>query len=105
MDTEINSTNDSTYVILANAYASSSRRDEMWKRMKDKKVRSMVGIVALKCSDKRHGRTNEINAKLEELTKEIEKFDYVYVWAEMLHKEEENAMKKAIWYQSEKLAI
>ncbi|PHU19031.1 hypothetical protein BC332_10182 [Capsicum chinense] len=101
MDTEINSTNDLAYVILANAYASASRRDEMWKRMKGKKVRSTVEIVALQCSDKRHGRTDEINAKLEELTKEIEKFDYVYVWAEMLHKEEENA----IWYQSEKLAI
>ncbi|PHT49631.1 hypothetical protein CQW23_09378 [Capsicum baccatum] len=77
----------------------------MWKRMKGNKVRGTVGIVALKCSDKRHERTDEINAKLEELTKEIDKFDYVYVWAEMLQKEEENAMKKAIWYQSEKLAI
>ncbi|PHU19032.1 hypothetical protein BC332_10183 [Capsicum chinense] len=69
----------------------------MWKRMKGKKVRSTVVIVALKYSDKRHERTDVINAKLEELTKEIEKFDYVYVWAEMLNKEEENAIKKAIW--------
>ncbi|PHT82667.1 hypothetical protein T459_11110 [Capsicum annuum] len=46
----VGSTNDSAYVILANTYASATRRDEVrkaWKRMKDKKVRKYGGKIEL----------------------------------------------------------
>ncbi|MCD9643125.1 hypothetical protein HAX54_030278 [Datura stramonium] len=114
---EINPMDDSAYVILANAYASAGRQEEVrevWKRMKDKKVRKEGGkswieaqgeVHVFLAGDRRHERTDEIYAKLEELMEEIEKLGYVPVWTEMLHEVEENEKKKALWYHSEKLAL
>ncbi|XP_010318552.1 putative pentatricopeptide repeat-containing protein At5g52630 [Solanum lycopersicum] len=114
---EINPMDDSAYVILANAYASAGRWDEVrevWKRMKDKKVRKEGGkswIEALGevhmflAGDRRHERTDEIYAKLTELMEEIEKLGYVPVWTEMLHEVEEKEKKKSLWHHSEKLAL
>ncbi|XP_009608381.1 putative pentatricopeptide repeat-containing protein At5g52630 [Nicotiana tomentosiformis] len=114
---QINPMDDSAYVILANAYASAGRWDEVrevWKRMKDKKVRKEGGkswietqgeVHVFLAGDKRHERTDEIYAKLAYLMEEIEKLGYVPVWAEMLHEVEEKEKKKALWYHSEKLAL
>ncbi|XP_060205707.1 putative pentatricopeptide repeat-containing protein At5g52630 [Lycium barbarum] len=114
---EINQMDDSAYVILANAYASAGRWDEVrevWKRMKDKKVRKEGGkswiealgeVHVFLAGDRRHERTDEIYAKLAELMEEIEKLGYVPVWTEMLHEVEEKEKKKALWYHSEKLAL
>ncbi|OIS99324.1 pentatricopeptide repeat-containing protein [Nicotiana attenuata] len=113
----INPMDDSAYVILANAYASAGRWDEVrevWKRMKDKKVRKEGGkswietqgeVHVFLAGDRRHERADEIYAKLADLMEEIEKLGYVPVWAEMLHEVEEKEKKKALWYHSEKLAL
>lgn len=113
----IDPNDDSAYVILANVLASAGRWNEVkevWKIMKDRKVKKEVGrswievqgaVHVFFSGDRRHARINEIYAKLAELMEEIEKLGYVPIWEEMLHELEKNEKRKMLSYHSEKLAV
>ncbi|KAL3828296.1 hypothetical protein ACJIZ3_017098 [Penstemon smallii] len=114
---EIDSEDDSAYVILANVFASAGRWDEvkkLWKTMREKGVRKEVGrswvevrgdVHVFFAGDRRHARKDEIYAKLTYLKEEIEKLGYVPNWDEMLHELEEKEKGDMLWYHSEKLAL
>ncbi|CAA2957002.1 pentatricopeptide repeat-containing At5g52630 [Olea europaea subsp. europaea] len=113
----IDPNDDSAYVILANVLASAGSWDEVkevWKIMKDRKVKKEVGrswievqgaVHVFFSGDRRHVRNNEIYAKLAELMEEIEKLGYVPIWEEMFHELEKNEKRKMLSYHSEKLAV
>nr|GMD65619.1 putative pentatricopeptide repeat-containing protein At5g52630 [Ipomoea batatas] len=114
---EINPNDDSAYVLLANAFASAGRWDEVkeeWKTMKDKRVRKEGGrswieargeVHVFLAEDRTHERRDEIYGKLAELMEAIERLGYVPVWNEMLHEVDEKQKREALWYHSEKLAL
>ncbi|KAL2463186.1 Pentatricopeptide repeat-containing protein [Forsythia ovata] len=113
----IDPNDDSAYVILANVLASTGRWgevQEVWKIMKDSKVKKEVGrswievqgaVHVFFSGDRRHARSNQIYAKLTELMEEIEKLGYVPIWNQMLHELEKNDKREMLWYHSEKLAV
>ncbi|KAL8491111.1 hypothetical protein ACS0TY_022948 [Phlomoides rotata] len=114
---EINSNDDSAYVILANVSASAGRWDEV-KRvrylMRERGVRKEVGSCWIEvrgciheffAGDRRHARKDEIYAKLKELMFEIEKLGYVPDWDEMSYEVEEDEKRELLWYHGEKLAV
>lgn len=114
---EINPDDDSAYVVLANAYASSARWDEVrkvWNMMRNNRVRKEVGrswievrgqIHVFYAGDMRHSQKDEIYDKLKELMSDIEKLGYVPQWDEMLHEVDKEEKKKLLWCHSEKLAV
>ncbi|KAL0392671.1 UNVERIFIED_CONTAM: Pentatricopeptide repeat-containing protein [Sesamum radiatum] len=114
---EIDPSDDSAYVIMANVLASAAKWDEVkkvWKMMRDKRVRKEVGrswievrgaVHVFFAGDRRHARKDEIYAKLTELMTDIEKLGYVPNSDEMLHEVDEKEMKELLWYHSEKLAV
>ncbi|XP_031095191.1 pentatricopeptide repeat-containing protein At2g22070-like [Ipomoea triloba] len=114
---EINPNHDSAYVLLANAFESAGRWDEVkeeWKTMKAKKVRKEGGrswievrgeVHVFLAEDRTHERRDEIYEKLAKLMEEIERLGYVPVWNEMLHEVDEKQKRKVLLYHSEKLAL
>ncbi|KAH6768422.1 hypothetical protein C2S51_013758 [Perilla frutescens var. frutescens] len=114
---EINPNDDSAYVILANAFASTARWDEVkkvWKMMRNNRVRKEVGrswievqgqVHVFFAGDRRYSRNDEIYAKLTELMSDIEKLGYVPNLDEMLHEVDEEEKEELLWHHSERLAV
>lgn len=114
---ELDTHDDSAYVIVANVLSSAGRWGEVAevrKTMKDRRVKKESGrswievrgkIHMFLAGDKRHEMTIKIYAKLAELMEEIEKLGYVPVWDEMFHEVGEHEKREALWYHSEKLAV
>ncbi|GAA0157349.1 hypothetical protein LIER_14634 [Lithospermum erythrorhizon] len=114
---DINPYDDSAYVLLANGFAGAGRWDEVkevWKRMKDRRVRKEGGrswievrgeVHEFLAGDRRHDRKDEIYAKLEELMESIEKLGYKPVWSEVLHEVDEREKREVLMHHSEKLAF
>ncbi|XP_057776905.1 putative pentatricopeptide repeat-containing protein At5g52630 [Salvia miltiorrhiza] len=106
---EINPSDDSAYVILANAFASDGRWEEVrkvWAMMRGNGVRKEAGsswievqgrVHVFFAGDVRHPRRDEIYTKVKELMVEIGKLGYVV--------REEEERKEMLWYHSEKLAV
>lgn len=114
---ELDSYDDSAYVIAANVLAGCGRWDEVAevrKMMKDRRVKKTVGrswievrgnVHVFLAGDRTHEMKDLIYAKLADMKKEIEKLGYVPVWNQMLHEVGEQEKREALWYHSEKLAL
>lgn len=114
---ELNSYDDSAYVIVANVLASEGRFDELREVRKLMKVRrvskeggkswiELQGEVhVFLAGDQKHERAEHIYMKLVELREEIVKLGYVPVWDERLNEAEKGEKVEALWYHSEKLAL
>lgn len=114
---ELDSYDDSAYVIAANVLSSSGRWDEVGETRKEMRYRGVKkeggkswievkgNVHVFLAGDKNHIKADEIYAKLDELMEECEKLGYVPVWNEMVQKVEEGEKKHALWHHSEKLAL
>lgn len=106
-----------TYVMLSNIYAAAGRWDEVAevrKLMKDRGVRKDLGqswveiknkIHMFAAGDRLHPQSEEIYAKLEELTMQIRKKGYVPNTYCVLHDVEEEQKEPILFHHSERLAI
>jgi pentatricopeptide repeat protein len=106
-----------TYVMLSNIYAAAGRWDEVAevrKLMKDRGVRKDLGQswVEIKnkmhmfaSRDRLHPQSEEIYAKLEELTEQIKKEGYVPNTHCVLHDVKEEHKEPILFHHSERLAI
>ncbi|KZV34028.1 pentatricopeptide repeat-containing protein-like [Dorcoceras hygrometricum] len=114
---EIDPSDDSALVILANAFAITERWDgvkQVWKMMNDKRLRKEIGrswievrgsVCVFFAGDTRHPMKDEIYTKLTELMNEIENLGYVPILDEMLHEVDEEEKRVSLWRHSEKLAV
>ena len=114
---ELEPQDPSTYVLLANSYAASGRWDDvakMRKMMKDRQVKKEPGcswiefkskVHAFVVGDSSHPRTEEIYAKLEELTKQMKETVYVPDTNFVLQDLEPNQKEHSLYHHSEKLEI
>nr|CAD1836077.1 unnamed protein product [Ananas comosus var. bracteatus] len=101
---ELDPHDDSAYVMLANVCSATGRMDEvakLWTAMRDRGVKKEGGrswvevrgaVHVFVANERRHARTSEIYAKLEELMREVKKLGY----------EEEDA---GLRHHSERLAV
>ncbi|KAL9225157.1 hypothetical protein vseg_001110 [Gypsophila vaccaria] len=114
---ELDPSDDSAYVIAANAFSASGRRSEaseIRKKMNSLRVKKEGGrswievrgdVHVFMAGDNKHEMINEVYLKLEDLMKEIGKLGYVPNWIEMTHDVEEGEKREGLSYHSEKLAL
>eukprot|EP01018_Ginkgo_biloba_P027869 Gb_30918 [translate_table: standard] len=105
------------YVLLSNIYAAAGRWDDVEKVRKmmiDRGVKKEPGcswieinnrVHTFLVSDRSHSQTQQIYAKLEELTKQIKQVGYVPDTNFVLHDVEEEQKQQFLCHHSEKLAI
>ncbi|GJN30253.1 hypothetical protein PR202_gb18544 [Eleusine coracana subsp. coracana] len=101
---EIDANDDSAYVMLANIYSSAGKMDEMakaWTTMRDRGVRKEGGrswievrgqVHVFVANERRHEQISEIDNKLNELIREVEKLGY-------------RETNEGFWHHSERLAL
>ncbi|OMO65189.1 hypothetical protein COLO4_31427 [Corchorus olitorius] len=106
-----------THVLLANIYASVGMWDNVAKvrrLMKDSNVKKEPGISWIEVKDKiytfivgdrNHARSEEIYAKLDELSDRMSKAGYVPMVEFDLHDVERSEKEKLLFHHSEKLAV
>lgn len=106
-----------TYVLLSNMYAAAGQWDavaKVRKMMKDRQLTKEAGCSWIEIKnrvhmffvrDRSHPLTEEIYAKLDELTLQMKKLGYVPDTNFVLHDVEEEQKEQFLWYHSEKLAI
>eukprot|EP01018_Ginkgo_biloba_P007317 Gb_00862 [translate_table: standard] len=114
---ELEPQDSATYVLLSNMYAASGRWDdvakvrEMMKAVRVKKERGCSWIELMNkvhefaVEDRSHPQTEEIYAKLEELTLQIKAAGYVPGTNIGPHEEEQEQKVHSLTYHSERLAI
>ncbi|XP_058101041.1 pentatricopeptide repeat-containing protein At5g04780, mitochondrial-like [Magnolia sinica] len=106
-----------THVLLANTYASAGMWEnvaEVRRLMKDSKVKKEPGMSWIEVKDKvhtfivgdrNHSRTEEIYAKLDELSDLMSKAGYVPMVEIDLHDVDQSEKEVLLYHHSEKLAI
>eukprot|EP00268_Persea_americana_P013340 TRINITY_DN15814_c2_g1_i1.p1 TRINITY_DN15814_c2_g1~~TRINITY_DN15814_c2_g1_i1.p1 ORF type:complete len:931 (+),score=175.98 TRINITY_DN15814_c2_g1_i1:3-2795(+) len=106
-----------THVLLANMYAAAGRWEsvaEVRKLMKDSRVKKEPGMSWVEVKDKvhafivgdrNHSRTEEIYAKLDELSDLMSKAGYVPMVDIDLHDVERSEKEKLLYHHSEKIAV
>ncbi|KAK9672952.1 hypothetical protein RND81_12G136900 [Saponaria officinalis] len=114
---ELNPSDDSAYVIAANAFSASGRRNEaseIRKKMNNLRVKKEGGrswievhgeVHVFMAGDDKHEMIDLVYSKLAELVEEISKLGYVPNWSEMIHDVEEGEKREGLSYHSEKLAL
>eukprot|EP01018_Ginkgo_biloba_P040201 Gb_37572 [translate_table: standard] len=114
---ELEPKNSSAYALLSNIYAAAGRWDEaseVKKLMKDRGVKKEAGCSWIEVRNKvhkfvvrdnSHPQTDEIYAKLEELTGKMKKAGYVPNTNCVLHDVEEEQQDLFLCHHSERLAI
>ncbi|GAV78930.1 PPR domain-containing protein/PPR_2 domain-containing protein/DYW_deaminase domain-containing protein [Cephalotus follicularis] len=106
-----------THVLLANIYASACMWENvanMRRVMKDSKVKKEPGMSWIEVKDKvytfivgdrNHPRSEEIYAKLDELSELLNKAGYVPMVETDLHDVEQRTKEQLLYHHSEKLAV
>ncbi|XVE88087.1 hypothetical protein DITRI_Ditri19aG0040400 [Diplodiscus trichospermus] len=106
-----------THILLANIYASVGKWDNVAKvrrLMKDSNVKKEPGVSWIEVKDKihvfivgdkSHARSEEIYAKLDELSDRMKKAGYVPMVEFDLHDVERSEKEKHLYHHSEKLAV
>ncbi|RWV77881.1 hypothetical protein GW17_00061235 [Ensete ventricosum] len=114
---ETGSSSSGAHMLLSNAYAAAGRyadAAQARKAMRDRGVRKETGLSWLETAgkvhtfvsgDRRHPRSDEIYAVLEEVGERMEKAGYVPDTSQVLRDVGGEEKRAAIWYHSERLAI
>ncbi|XP_057873705.2 pentatricopeptide repeat-containing protein At4g30700-like [Cryptomeria japonica] len=114
---ELDSKNAATYVLLSNIYAEGGRWDEVQmvrRLMKDKEIKKIPGcswieghkmVHAFCVGDRSHPQTQEIYAKLEQLSWEMKAAGYIADSRHVLNDVEGEEKELFLCHHSEKLAI